>query len=99
MLLGGGEAPGGSHALEPTGDLGLASSPSPHFSDRRAGVPARGQPLLLGVTHREERDSGKWYGAPSFPGRQPSAQSRDLQELLFVFISVVFQPAAQKDLS
>lgn len=74
------------------------SSPSP-FPGKMAGVSARGQPLLLGVVHPEERDSGKWHGALSLPGPQPSAHSKDLQELLLVFISVLFQPAAQKDLS
>lgn len=73
--------------------------PSSPFPGKMAGVSARGQPLLLGVVHPEERDSGKWHGALGLPGPQPSAHSKDLQELLLVFISVLFQPAAQKDLS
>lgn len=73
--------------------------PSSPFPGKMAGVSARGQPLLLGVVHPEERDSGNWHGALGLPGPQPSAHSKDLQEALLVFISVLFQPAAQKDLS
>lgn len=70
------------------------------FPGEMAGVPARGQPLfLLGVIHPEVRDSGKWHGALEHLGPQPLEQSKDIQELFLVFISIVFQPAAQKDLS
>lgn len=36
------------------------------------------------------------HGALDLPGPQPSEQSKDIQERFLVFISIVFQPAAQK---
>ena len=56
--------------MEPIDDLGidfllpLLPFPLP-WQDGR--VP-RGHPLLLGVAHPEERDSGKWHGALGLPG-------------------------------
>lgn len=69
--------------------------PSPPSLTRWQGSP----PFLLGVIHPEVRDSGKWHGALDHLGPQPLEQSKDIQELFLVFISIVFQPAAQKALS
>lgn len=40
-----------------------------------------------------------WLGALDLPGLWPLEQSKGLQEQFLVFISIAFQPAAQKDLS
>lgn len=77
-------------------------SPPPFspFPGKMAGVLARGQPLfLLGDLPPRRKGFREVAWALDLLGPQPSGQSKDFQELVLVFISIVFQPAAQKDLS
>lgn len=66
--------------------------PSPLSLARWLGSP----PFLLGVIHPEVRDSGKWHGALDHPGPPPLEQSKEIQELFLVFISIVFSQPLRK---
>lgn len=81
--------------MEQTGDLldiDLLYPPPPSWQDGR-GPYRRAAPFSVGC-YPPRRDSGTGRSGP-----QPSEQSKDIRERSLVFISIVFQPAAQKDLS
>lgn len=80
--------------MEQTGDLlGVdLLPPPPPVSWQRAA------PFSVGCSP-PRRDSGMWLGALDLPGPWPLEQSKDIQEQFLVFISIAFQPAAQKDRS
>lgn len=90
-------------AVEPIDDLGIdfffyPSSPSP-FPGKWQGSPPEGIPFCWVLSTQKRGIQGSGMGHLASPGPQPQAQSKGLQEPFLVFISVVFQPAAQKDLS
>lgn len=73
--------------------------PLPPSLARWQGSPPEGIPFCWVLSAQKRGIQGSGMGHLASPGPQPQAQSKGLQEPFLVFISVVFQPAAQKDLS
>lgn len=85
----------GAIAVEQTGDLLDIDLLLPPPQQGGRAPSQRAAPSSVGCPP-PRRDSGMRHGALDLPGPQPSEQSKDIQERFLVFISIVFQPAAQK---